>query len=205
MVMDFQWNCGRWFLLVFKLRLRALIHRSVCRSVGLSVCLSDGLSVWRSVCRFSKNYKKNYKTLQNITKRYKTLQYIEIRSFCNPPPFQKGRQSRKLQQYARASLTESSFFNKFWIFCNHSEVFWTIWNHFIESILVYLGPFGCISVYLGQYHTNTVYLNIKSKNLNTESWLEGPISYGFTYFQTPSAILDEAGGEVLQAVRCCRR
>ena len=25
------------------------------------------------------------------------------------------------------------------------------------------------------------------------------------YFQTPSAILDQAGGEVLQAVQCCTR
>ena len=43
---------------IFKLRLGALIPRSVCLSVCLSVC--------RSVCRSSKNYKKYYKTLQNI-------------------------------------------------------------------------------------------------------------------------------------------
>ena len=46
---------------IFKLRLGALIPRSV----GLSVCLSVGLSVGLS----SKNYKKNiklYKTLQNL-------------------------------------------------------------------------------------------------------------------------------------------
>ena len=46
---------------VFKLRLGALIPRSVGWLVGLLVCWS------------SKNYKKNYKTLQNITKRHKTL------------------------------------------------------------------------------------------------------------------------------------
>ena len=42
---------------------------------------------------------------------------------------------------------------------------------------------------------------IKSKNLFSESWLEGPITYDLT----PSAILDKAGGEVLQAVRHCRQ
>ena len=60
----------KWFIssgalihLVFKLRLGALIPRSVGRSVGLSV----GRSVLQKL-------QKNYKTLQNITKRYKTLQ-----------------------------------------------------------------------------------------------------------------------------------
>ena len=46
---------------------------------------------------------------------------------------------------------------------------------------------------------------IESKNLFSKSCLGGPITKGFTYFQTLSAILDSAGGEVLQAVRCCRR
>ena len=53
-----------YYLDFFKLRLGALIPRSVGRSVGLSVC------------RSSKNYKKItklYKTLQNVTKHYKTL------------------------------------------------------------------------------------------------------------------------------------
>ena len=84
----------------FKLRIGALITRSVGRSVCLSVCLS------------SKNYKKNYKTLQNITKRYKTLQNTTKhwnKEFLSPPPFQLWRLSRKLRQYAGASLTESSF------------------------------------------------------------------------------------------------
>ena len=55
---------------VFKLRLGALIPRSVGLSVGLSVL---------------QKLQKNYKTLQTITKCYKTLQNIEIKSFC--PPF----------------------------------------------------------------------------------------------------------------------
>ena len=87
---------------IFKLRLGALIPRSVGRSVCRSVCRSVGLSVLQKL-------QKNYKTLQNLPKRYKTLQNIEIRCFCTPPPFQKRRPSRKLRQYAGASLTESSF------------------------------------------------------------------------------------------------
>ena len=46
---------------------------------------------------------------------------------------------------------------------------------------------------------------IKSKNLFSESLSVGPITYGLFYFLTPSALLDLAGGEVLQAVRHCRR
>ena len=49
-------------LLFVKLRLGALIPRSVCWSVGLSV----GRSVLQKL-------KKNYKSVQNITKRYKTF------------------------------------------------------------------------------------------------------------------------------------
>ena len=44
-----------------------------------------------------------------------------------------------------------------------------------------------------------------SKNLFSESWWEGPITYGLTYFGTLSGILDKVGGEVLQAVRRFRR
>ena len=87
------------FMKIFKLRLGALIPRSV----GLSVCLS--------VCLSSKNYKKNYKTLQNVTKQYKTLQNVTKhwnKEFLSPP-FQLWRLSRKLRQYAGAALTESSF------------------------------------------------------------------------------------------------
>ena len=63
---------------IFKLRLGALIprsvglsvcrsvRRSVCWSVGLSVDLSVGLSVDLSVGLSSKNYKKKYRTLQNL-------------------------------------------------------------------------------------------------------------------------------------------
>ena len=54
----------------FKLRLGALIPRSVCRSVGRSV----GRSVLQK-------YKKIYKTLQNITNQYKTLKNIEMKNF----------------------------------------------------------------------------------------------------------------------------
>ena len=46
---------------------------------------------------------------------------------------------------------------------------------------------------------------IESKNLFSESWLEGTKTKGLTYSQTLSAILDKVGGEVLQAVRHCRR
>ena len=53
---------------IFKLRLGALIPRSV----GLSVGLLVGLSVGRS----SKNYKKNYKTLQTLQNIPKSLQNI---------------------------------------------------------------------------------------------------------------------------------
>ena len=56
------------WLLVVKLRLGALIPRSVC----LSVCRSVG----RSVC--PPKITKNYKTLQNFTKHYKTLENDKI-------------------------------------------------------------------------------------------------------------------------------
>ena len=68
---------GQWILV--KLRLGALIPRSVC----LSVC--------RSVLQ---KLKKIYKTVQNIsTKRYKILK----EGVFVAPPFQKGRLSRKLR------------------------------------------------------------------------------------------------------------
>ena len=44
----------------------------------------------------------------------------------------------------------------------------------------------------------------ESKNLFSESWLEGTKTKGLTYSQTLSAILDKVGGEVLQALRRCR-
>ena len=50
--------------------------------------------------------KKTYSALSYYIK----LQNIEIRRFCIAPLFQKGRLSRKLRQYAGASLMESSFF-----------------------------------------------------------------------------------------------
>ena len=46
---------------------------------------------------------------------------------------------------------------------------------------------------------------IESKNLFSESWSVGPITLGLIYFHIPSAMLDLAGSEVLQAVRRCRR
>ena len=54
---------------IFKIRLGALIPRSVCWSVCRSVCLSVGLS------------SKNYKKLQNFVKPYKTLKEGNIRGF----------------------------------------------------------------------------------------------------------------------------
>ena len=60
---------------VVKLRLGALIPRSV----GLSV----GQSVRPSV---RQKLQKNYKTLQNINKCYIMLQNIEIKRLCTPPP-----------------------------------------------------------------------------------------------------------------------
>ena len=56
----------------FKLRLGALIPRSVCLSVCLSVC--------RSVC--PPKITKNYKTLQNLSKHYKTLENDKTRIIC---------------------------------------------------------------------------------------------------------------------------
>ena len=81
----------RFAIVIFKLRLGALIPRSVGLSVGLSVL---------------QKLQKNYKTLQNITKRYKMLQNIEIMIFTYKDC------SRKLWQNAGASLMESSFFGK---------------------------------------------------------------------------------------------
>ena len=81
------------FFLFFKLRLGALIPRSVCLSVCRSVCLSVGRSVGRS----SKNYKKK---LQNFTKLYKTLQSVTKHL---------GRPSRKLWQYAGAKGRQIAF------------------------------------------------------------------------------------------------
>ena len=52
---------------IFKLRLGALIPRSVGRSVGLSVGLSVGPP------KITKKITKLYKTLQNVTKHYKSL------------------------------------------------------------------------------------------------------------------------------------
>ena len=46
---------------------------------------------------------------------------------------------------------------------------------------------------------------IESKNLFSESLSVGPITYGLFHFHTPSAMLDLGDGEVLQAVRHCRR
>ena len=59
------------FHLIFKLRLGALIPRSVGRSVCLSVGLSVGRSVGLSVLQ------KLQKKLQNFTKPYKTFQTIQ--------------------------------------------------------------------------------------------------------------------------------
>ena len=84
-------------LSIFKLRLGALISRSVGLSVGLLVCLSVGPS----------KITKYYKTLQNLSKHYKTLKNDQTRIL--PPPFHVRRLPRKLRQYAGASLTESSF------------------------------------------------------------------------------------------------
>ena len=44
-----------------------------------------------------------------------------------------------------------------------------------------------------------------SKNLFSKNWRECPKTQGYTSFQTPLAILDWVGGEVLQVVRRCRR
>ena len=46
---------------------------------------------------------------------------------------------------------------------------------------------------------------IESKNLFSESCSGRPITQGLTYFQTPSAISNYSGDEVLQAVRFCRQ
>ena len=54
---------------VFKLRLGALIPRSVGRSVGRLVGPPK-------ITKKLQNFTKHYKTLQNITKCYKTLQNI---------------------------------------------------------------------------------------------------------------------------------
>ena len=69
-------NMGKTGFYVFKLRLGALIPRSV----GRSVCLSVGLSVGRSVGppKITKKITKLYKTLQNVTKRYKTLKTLGL-------------------------------------------------------------------------------------------------------------------------------
>ena len=70
-----RWWCRH---LLFKLRLGALIPRSVCLSVGLSVCPP-----------------KITKKLQNFTKHYKSVQTfknIEVRSFPPNPFVKKDRQ-----------------------------------------------------------------------------------------------------------------
>ena len=46
---------------------------------------------------------------------------------------------------------------------------------------------------------------IKSKNLFSKSCSGGPNNVDLTYYQILSAILDKAGGYVLQAVQRCRR
>ena len=81
---------------VVKLRLGALIPRSLCLSV---VCCT--------VC--PPKITKNYKTLQNLSKHYKTLKDAKTRIFFAPRPLHVGRPSRKLRQHAGASLTKSSF------------------------------------------------------------------------------------------------
>ena len=58
---------------VVKLRLGALIPRSVCLSV---ICCT--------VC--PPKITKNYKTLQNLSKHYKTLENYKTRYFCPLPP-----------------------------------------------------------------------------------------------------------------------
>ena len=63
-----------------------------------SVCQSVGMSVLQKLQKIT----KNYKTSQNHTKHEKNM----------PPLFHVYRLSRKLRQYAGASLTESSFFYK---------------------------------------------------------------------------------------------
>ena len=55
-------------------------------------------------------------------------------------------------------------------------------------------PLAAILDFLGSHKRSN-----RIKNLSNESWSEGPITLGLTYFQTLSAILDLAGGAVFQA------
>ena len=105
-----------------KLRLGALIPRSVCRSVGLSV-----LQKLQKITKL-------YKTLQNITKHWETIKY------GSSTPFNVWKLSRKLRHYAGAFLTESSFF----LFYKVSRV----WNIFKRSFYEDWPPVGGTSTIL---------------------------------------------------------
>ena len=89
----------------------------ICLIVCLSVCLSVGRSVCLSVCppKITKKITKLYKTSQSVTKPL-------------------GRPSRKLWQYAGASLTESSFFLVVKQLYKQVYIFNIIFAHNIDSI-----------------------------------------------------------------------